>query len=360
VRFVINATGRRLAVALAAFAFAAPAGGAAAAPGVAAVTPGCSATPDSAHSVPMPAVGISAALHLNAGGGSGGFVLAAVGADGATYFYFADGVVFGTADTGRLVGGTLACLGGTAVGRPGVTVYRGRHQVMVRGAGDNLYLRSFDPVRSVWSGWGVVPSAQALSGPALTTFFSETYGAVRGTDNAVYLLHMLPNGRWVRPEALGGAAGDSPAVDTLGDSLVVSVRGTDGGTYVKSGLPGHWSRWTRLPGGAGSGAPVLMTQEAGIGQPPALLVLGTDGFIATSTYAAQSGSWSAFTRVPLFGPYPAGTPIGAALAGQTTQGQDRYVFAVLADRVEYAKLGTGPVHPAAPYLCGTCGMLGID
>jgi len=311
------------------------------------------------YSVPMPAAGLAATVYQTPSGPTDGMVVAAVGGDRATYVYLGGIVIFGPDLTqAHMMAAPLECLRGIALGRPAVAVTLGWKRVLVRGANNRVYLRAFNPQTATWSSWSAAPGALISSGPAATSgraivgneLVTETFAAVRGLNNVVYLLHLRDN-RWLPTERLGGTTFDTPAVYFDGTRVLVAVRGTNGGIYLKSGRPGRWSAWTRLSGTA-SGAPVMS------GDPQTsqleLFVLGNNGWFYSSAYSA--GRWSAFHRLA-FGPYPAGTPIGAA--GTAGRG-DLTLFAELADRTEYAALLEGVLyrHSSASYLCLTCGPAG--
>lgn len=134
--------------------------------------------------------------------------------------------------------------------------------LVVRGEGNDLILRSFDTDLETWF------PAFSLGGgfksaPAVMSYYSESYHVYgRGSDDAIYQKYW-DGTRMSDWASMGGTATSSPAVTSWYTSNIeVTVRGTDGALYEKGWNGERWGEWYRHDVQIDS-APAMTSERAG-------------------------------------------------------------------------------------------------
>ncbi|HST42816.1 MAG TPA: hypothetical protein VLK58_25055, partial [Conexibacter sp.] len=137
--------------------------------------------------------------------------------------------------------------------------------LVVRGEGNDLILRSFDTDLETWYP-AFSLGGSFKSAPTVMSYFSESYHVyARGSDDAIYMKYW-DGSNWTREWAhLGGVATSSPAlISWFTSNIEVGVRGTDGAFYRNSWDPRavRWSGWLRTDVQIDA-APTLSSERAG-------------------------------------------------------------------------------------------------
>ena len=189
-------------------------------------------------------------------------------------------------------------MGGSTLSGPGLAIYNGQPNVVVRGMDNGIY-RSSRSSGGSWTAWADLHGLTDM-GPGAAEFSGELWVFVRGLDGGIYsnrLAGQIGSG-W---SAVPGSTPSAPAAVVFGSELFLFVRGGDDGIYVNRFGGLAWSGWTAVGGSTPSGPAAVV-----FGGELHLLVRGADNGIYLNRF--NGTAWSGWTAVG------GSTPSGPAAA----------------------------------------------
>lgn len=194
--------------------------------------------------------------------------------------------------------------GGTTNPGAGTVVYSYGQEVTITEQPSTGYIFNGWYLDGVYQGTTTTLSFTMQSNRVVDAFFSPTLQSshavatadlvVRGANNVIYYRTYTPIiDEWSDWTALPGSTCDTPAAAIINNELHMVVRGLDGNTLWHGYLNLNdktFSGWTLL-GGSTPSAPTLTSD----GTTLALIVRGNNGFIYYRSYSVTARAWTVWT-----------------------------------------------------------------